>query len=88
MPARCSSGCSCRLKQYLDFLGERASGRLLTPAQWIRQFVAQHPGYQHDSTVSDEVAFDLLKRIQSMSEGDTSGEALLHGDFLRQCAKC
>ena len=61
--------CSCRVARYLDFLRKRASGDILTAAQWMREYVAAHPDYKHDSVVSDRVAYDLLERIDAVAQG-------------------
>jgi glutamate--cysteine ligase catalytic subunit len=45
-----------RVTQYLDFIEQRATGELVTPATWMRNFVRNHPAYKGDSIVSDEIA--------------------------------
>ena len=45
-----------RLTMYLDFIGQRATGELVTPATWMRNYVRNHPAYKGDSVVSDEIA--------------------------------
>jgi len=45
-----------RLLSYLDFIEKRATGELITPATWIRNFVRNHPDYKGDSKISDIVA--------------------------------
>jgi glutamate--cysteine ligase catalytic subunit len=69
------------LNNYLKLISFRASGRLLTAASWIRQFVLQHPEYKHDSVVNDTIAYDLLKAISQISQGERKEPSLL-GDFL------
>ena len=41
----------------------------MTTASWIRQFLTSHPAYQQDSVVTDEMTFDLIKRMKEISEG-------------------
>ena len=41
----------------------------MTTAAWVRSFVDKHPDYKHDSVVSEKVTFDLMKRMQDISEG-------------------
>ncbi|WFD02329.1 glutamate--cysteine ligase [Malassezia obtusa] len=48
-----------RLNDYVDFVGERADGTLITAATWIRQFVDRHPAYKHDSVISEELNYDV-----------------------------
>jgi glutamate--cysteine ligase catalytic subunit len=52
----CDSVTMQRLQQYLTFIERRATGQLVTPATWIRNFVRRHPAYKFDSVVSDEIA--------------------------------
>ncbi|KAI0377254.1 GCS-domain-containing protein [Hypomontagnella monticulosa] len=53
----------CDLSTYLDLICMRASGELWTAAKWIRQFVAKHPKYNHDSVVSEEINKDLIGAV-------------------------
>lgn len=69
-----------RVNLYLDLIVQRATGELLTPACWIRKFVHNHPAYKKDSKVPQEVAYDLLRRIDGISRGDIH-EPLLFGDI-------
>lgn len=73
----------CSLATYLDLIRKRADGTLWTGSRWIREFVASHPGYKHDSTVSEEVCYDLVKAVDEMAvkEGrdGTVGWELLRG---------
>ena len=41
----------------------------MTTAQWIRHFLTSHPLYQHDSVVTEEMTYDLVKRMLEISEG-------------------
>nr|XP_018262051.1 glutamate-cysteine ligase catalytic subunit [Kwoniella dejecticola CBS 10117]OBR84209.1 glutamate-cysteine ligase catalytic subunit [Kwoniella dejecticola CBS 10117] len=56
----------CDLRRYLDLIKYRAKGQLLTPATWIRSFITSHPAYKHDSNVTDEINYDLVKAIDEM----------------------
>ncbi len=58
------------LQPYLQFVSDRAAGRLMTGARWQREFVMNHPLYGHDSVVSNEIGFDLLRRVQKLTELD------------------
>lgn len=71
------------LKRYMKLLSDRASLRVVTTANWMRQRVLSHPAYKHDSVVSDEINYDL------MIEMDKIGRDLMHpkellGDILPQ----
>jgi len=69
-----------RLGAYLDFVAARSSGRLLTCAAWMREFILKHPSYRHDSKVTPEACYDLIQRCIELSEG-RCGEPALLGDF-------
>lgn len=45
-----------RMTKYLDFIEKRATGKLLTPASWIRNFIRSHEDYKFDSVVTDSIA--------------------------------
>eukprot|EP00043_Microstomoeca_roanoka_P028431 m.17993 g.17993 ORF g.17993 m.17993 type:complete len:683 (+) comp8403_c0_seq1:65-2113(+) len=77
---------SFRLNAYLNFIGARASGKVATTAQWIREFVQNHPDYNHDSVITDRINYDLLKRIHEITEG--AADPGLLGDYRKQCAAC
>lgn len=53
----------CTLQQYLSLLSRRATGEVYTAAKWMREFVTEHPSYKKDSVISDEINYDLLRRI-------------------------
>ncbi|CAF1480540.1 unnamed protein product, partial [Didymodactylos carnosus] len=55
------------IEQYLNLISKRARGTLMTDAKWIRQYVDQHPKYEHDSIVTDEIQYDLLWKIQQIT---------------------
>ncbi|KIW03568.1 glutamate-cysteine ligase [Verruconis gallopava] len=70
----------CELATYLDLIRKRADGRLWTASRWIRDFISKHPDYQHDSDVSDEVQYDLVKaaeRITRLEGKDGFGVEML-----------
>ncbi|KAJ5572473.1 hypothetical protein N7450_009457 [Penicillium hetheringtonii] len=57
----------CFLATYLDLIRKRADGTLWTGARWIREFVNKHPSYKHDSVVSEEITYDLVKAVEEMT---------------------
>jgi glutamate--cysteine ligase catalytic subunit len=54
------------LKDHVNLIRGRATGERITGATWIRNFVLDHPSYQHNSVVSEEITFDLLKKIRNL----------------------
>lgn len=67
----------CDLSTYLDLIRMRASGELWTAAKWIRRFVAQHPAYNHDSVVSDEINKDLISAVIKIGDREQAGKGWL-----------
>jgi glutamate--cysteine ligase catalytic subunit len=51
-------------------ISQRAKDLLLTNAMWIREFVLNHPLYQHDSIVDDQIQYDLMWIIQQISNNE------------------
>lgn len=58
------------LFRYVDYVGDKASGKLVTTATWIRQFVTSHPDYKKDSLVSPKMNYDLMCLVQKIGEED------------------
>jgi glutamate--cysteine ligase catalytic subunit len=58
----------CELARYLDLIRKRADGTLWTGAKWIREFVRSHTEYKWDSAVSEKITYDLLKRVEEVTE--------------------
>lgn len=67
----------CTVLKYLRLIADRASGKLLTTAQWIRNFVLNHPNYNHDSVVNDIINYDLLVIANKIQKGEESVAELL-----------
>ena len=56
-----------KLIMLMDY--SRAAGRTVTDAVWMRSFVQNHPKYNHDSVVTNEIAVDLLKACSAVGDG-------------------
>lgn len=46
-------------------LQKRASGKILTLASWMREFIRDHEDYKFDSYVSDTIVYDMLKVVSN-----------------------
>lgn len=53
--------------RYFELIRRRLRGEIPTGARFLRNFVLNHPQYQHDSIVSDEIAFDMVQLCTQMS---------------------
>lgn len=71
------------LLKYMNFISDRASGKLKTFAKWQRDFVINHPLYQQDSIVSKEIAYDLIKKCDDITQHRVVETSLL-GDYYKQ----
>eukprot|EP00906_Rhabdomonas_costata_P024148 RCo034750 len=55
----CSGEARSVLDSYLTLISWRASGRVQTPATWMRAELTRHPSYRGDSVVPPEACHDL-----------------------------
>jgi glutamate--cysteine ligase catalytic subunit len=62
----------CTLQQYLSIISRRAKGDVMTAAKWMREFVTSHPSYKKDSVITEDINYDLLRRIAGLSESPCS----------------
>jgi glutamate--cysteine ligase catalytic subunit len=63
----------CELARYLDLIRKRADGTLWTGARWIREFVRSHKEYKGDSSVSEKVTYDLVKKVDEVAASEGKG---------------
>ena len=73
----------CELARYLDLIRKRANGTLMTPAKWIRRFVANHKEYQQDSIVTTGITYDLVKAAEQVTEFEGKGKDGVGKEMLR-----
>ncbi len=52
----------------MTFLLARAKGQLKTCARLMRDFVINHPEYQHDANVSNHICYDLIKEVGNYAD--------------------
>ena len=64
-----NEGTRSNIDKYLSLFEQRANGKLMTPAAWIRKFIDEHPKYEHDSKISDEINYDLMWNLNQISTG-------------------
>jgi glutamate--cysteine ligase catalytic subunit len=73
----CTGATRAVLNCYLELVGLRASGQLVTAAKWIRNFVQAHEAYQKDSVVGPAVHNDLIEACLRIGNGALVPEELL-----------
>eukprot|EP00127_Corallochytrium_limacisporum_P001095 Clim_evm6s39 gene=Clim_evmTU6s39 len=71
----------CTIHSYLALIGKRASGQLKTTARWMRDEVLNHPEYKKDSVVSDQIAYDLIKKCDDLVNGRIDAPELLGNNY-------
>jgi glutamate--cysteine ligase catalytic subunit len=69
-----------KMNDYFTFLTKRASGEILTGASFIRSIVHNHPSYQKDSIVTEEIIIEILRSCTLIAEGKVWNKKLL-GDI-------
>lgn len=57
------------------FVYNTASGERPTLARWMRNFVDNHPGYTHNSILSDRVIDDLLMALHKIDIEEVKDKA-------------
>lgn len=74
-----------RLQHYLILISKRASGKIPTIAHWLRDNVTKDTDlYHHDSKVSDDMNYKLIKLSQAITDLDfTNHHDLLYNYFGR-----
>lgn len=53
------------------------TGKLMTTARWIRNFVTTHTDYKQNSVVSDSINYDLIRKCADITYGRTECPELL-----------
>jgi len=66
---------------HLQFLSDRALGKIPTGAHFIRSFVTEHPLYQKDSKLTDQMNFDLMKMMSTLNNKDSESRRGLLSDY-------
>ncbi|BGP25493.1 glutamate-cysteine ligase catalytic subunit [Rhodotorula toruloides] len=61
----------------VELIRRRADGSLITLATYIRRFVRSHPSYAHDSVVSQEINYDLIRALDEVEQGKRPAPELL-----------
>lgn len=68
---------SCKVKTYIQLIADRARGKLMTTAGWMRDYVTHHNDYKNDSIVSDKIVADLTREVDSFVHERSKNTKLL-----------
>jgi len=74
---QCEPETQQQLERYLCVISRRASGSLMTDAAWIRNFIREHPKYEQESRVRQEVCYDLMRAVDELERGMREERELL-----------
>ena len=55
--------------KFADYLEKKTKGEIWTDAKYIRKFVDNHPKYNKDSIVTEEINFDLITHLLNIQNG-------------------
>lgn len=69
MEGRCSVGCRDVIMSYVNFIHDRACGKIPTNAAFLRSMVANSPQYKHDSIVPESLCYEMCKFAFDVGEG-------------------
>jgi glutamate--cysteine ligase catalytic subunit len=72
-----------QIEKYIRLVSKRATGELLTGAAYMRKTVVEHPAYNHDSIVNDEIAYDLVEAAERIAQGEYNEFPELFGDLFK-----
>jgi len=64
-----AGGIAYVLRRYLNFISMRASGKVLTVANYWRKFITTHADYKQDSRISEDIAVDIARRCKDLQNG-------------------
>jgi glutamate--cysteine ligase catalytic subunit len=73
----CDTDTRKKIEDYMRFVVKRATGQVCTTATWMRSFVRKHPDYEHDSVVTQTIAYDLMKECEAIGKGEKAVPELL-----------
>ncbi|TIA88201.1 hypothetical protein E3P99_02715 [Wallemia hederae] len=72
----------CEIKKYLQFIKDRASGKYVTFATWIRDFMRSHPDYKGDSVVTAKMNYDFIIAADEIERGVRHEPSLLPPSYI------
>jgi glutamate--cysteine ligase catalytic subunit len=74
---KCDKSTRKVMSGYLDLIRARATGKLLTTAQWLRKLVTSHAAYKHDSNISEELNYIIIETCHKISRLEIGAPGLL-----------
>jgi len=61
---------------YLELMEQRASGKKMTIAAWLRRYATVHPDYKQNAVVTPLMAYDMIETLDAISKGHVTPSQL------------
>ena len=55
--------------KFVNYIERKAKGEIWTDAKYIRKFVREHPKYNKDSIITEEINYDLINHLLDIQNG-------------------
>jgi len=66
-----------RISEYITLIKNRANGKILTAAEYLRRYVQEHPLYKFDSNINESIARDVIDLVVGIAHGKVKAPELL-----------
>jgi len=66
-----------RIAEYITLIKNRASGKILTAAEYLRKYLQTHPLYEFDSKINESIARDIIDLVVGIAHGKIKAPELL-----------
>ena len=64
------------LLKYVEHMEKKAKGEIWTDAKYIRKFINEHPKYNKDSIITEEINYDLINHLLEIQNGEIKPKEL------------
>ena len=58
------------LLKFAEHMEKKAKGEIWTDAKYIRKYISEHPKYNKDSIITEEINYDLVNHLLNIQNGD------------------
>ena len=55
--------------KFVNYIERKAKGEIWTDSKYIRKFVREHPKYNKDSIITEEINYDLINHLLDIQNG-------------------
>ena len=57
------------LLKFANHMEKKIKGEIWTDAKYIRKFISEHPKYNKDSIITEEINYDLVNHLLDIQNG-------------------